>query len=386
MCKIGVPSLGEGTIRRWLPQALVVAPLCVLLLVAATIIRAHWTPAIANGVAWMAVDTGHYVAIADGLRHGAIHPILSLHPPGFPIILALMPAALTVTTAVVAGLLGFLAVLVLLYVVALRYGGVAAATVSGIAWLLLLHFSPDTPALPISDNAFVAVALVGLIARRPVAVGAAGGFAMLTRPEGMMLVALLTIRQLHVRRAFIVLAVAVAVYAPYLVVLHSLNGQWMITGKHQVNWQVAPYRVAGVSNPELNAMGARFGFLPPPTDNRVVAIIGPAQRARARLLMLDVPFRMRVNLRTWWIALRQIAPLPLLGLGLLGVCVCIWRRRFGPLSDAVCLVIVSFGWLPYFYIGHRGMLAAFAALALLAGVSILPVVSWVRHIKSAGIL
>jgi hypothetical protein len=93
---------------------------------------------------------------------------------------------------------------------------------------------------------------------------------------------------------------------------------------------------------------------------------------------------MRTNLHTWWVALRQIAPMPLLMLALFGACALAWYRRLRPLSDAACLVILSLTWLPYFYIGHRGMLPAFAALALLAGAATIPIVRRLRHVKSAG--
>ncbi|MGQ0723484.1 MAG: tetratricopeptide repeat protein [Candidatus Eiseniibacteriota bacterium] len=203
-------------------------------------------------------DAEVYRRITEGLLAGRLIPDAWIWTPGYPLLGAALafaggPAAGLVAASVVAGVLG--------PVLLLRAGRRSA--IAPVA-ALVLACEPETiraAIRPLSESVamFLVVATAvssvwsarGGGVRAAIIAGAAGGLAVLARPETVLavgplgLLAVVAAGSRRARHAAAFALPALALVGPYVVALHSASGVWGLSLKPQINEaKIAVYREA----------------------------------------------------------------------------------------------------------------------------------------------
>jgi 4-amino-4-deoxy-L-arabinose transferase-like glycosyltransferase len=226
--------------RRWRPRLARWVPVFAL---AAAVRAAYWSMFTPH---WVPdADADQYVQLSRSLAHGhgfaLVFPQLERHatafrPPLYPLLLT--PGTLVFGDALwPARLLNLLigsAVVVLAGVLAARVAGRAAGLLAAVVVALYPPLiANDTVSLtePITLLLLLAVILL-LDDDRWVAAGVGTGLVLLTRPNGYLVVAVLVVwawRKLDLRRAVALAAIALLVFAPWLVRNRIQVGTWRPT-------------------------------------------------------------------------------------------------------------------------------------------------------------
>lgn len=334
-------------------------------------------------------DPPVYLHLANDLRHGLYsHTMNTCFPPGYPLILALMPAPINYTSAILLSALLALASIPLVYLLVKKHVGSSAALLSSACWTFVVLISHDYFLRPMTEPLFIVACLVLFLVQKPIAKGFLSGFLPLIRPEGILLIFAGALGTKPWRSRFAVLVIALALNLPYLCFVHDISGRWQWSAKNSFNQQVSPYVIAGtwVATQKLEKMQGLpmpltayphrpLPTFPPPTDPRVIQTLGMDLARKAQLYESPIS-RIFVNLRRCWE--RSDHPIFLAFLGFLGL-IPLARKRNPLLLPIFSLIPLGLLWLPYFFGRERFMLLLLLSAALSAAGILFAYQLWPMH-------
>jgi len=294
-----------------------------------------------------------------------------IFPPGYPILIGALWRLLhdPILAGRLVSLIASLLAILLVYLLASKVSPGRPATIA--AWLFaLLPVRVMTSGMVWSESLFVALALGGVLAwiaaedrpRYAVGGGALLGAAYLTRPEGLLILAVGAAARLASgsRRAaswkqlaLLVMGFAI-ISSPYLLYLRTHTGAWRLTGKMETNLAVAEARARNVPWEMLYTLSP---------DDRTVITPTPTGGLRelADRYLLNVRRETSLLLDTFVLGPYLLA---CAGLGLVATPWTPRARRAWPLVLALAAPVLV---LPVFFVESRMLLVALAPALVLAG-------------------